>query len=372
MLVQSAQVVIIGGGIQGLSLAYHLACRGLTDVCLVEKDTLGSGSSGKSAAVIGLAFQGDTCLPLTLASLEAVRRFEDEMDASPDYDPIGSLILARPQSVPWLRQRYALLQAAGVEGHLVEPAEIDRLTPGLSLDEIKTGLYLPHEGVLDAHCIMMAYAAQARRRGVRILEGVRATGLSIGADGIEGVDTTTGTIACEWVVNAAGNQAREVAAWAGLALPIRLVKRHIAVTGPVTTYAGPIPFTYEIEPTWYMRREGPGLLLGMGSDEVETPDERVDAKTIERLIDYSIFRAPALEQAGLMTSWAGLRPVTPDDNPILGPAAHLRGFVNDCGWGGHGVMNAPAAGLALAELITGGQAISIDIGPYGAGRFGQD
>ena len=368
---QNAQVVIIGGGIQGLSLAYHLARRGLTDVCLVEADTLGSGSSGKSAAVIGLALQSEACLPLTHASLAALLRFEDELGASPEYVPIGCLILARPHSVPWLRQRYARLQTMGIECSLVAADEVERFTPGLNLKEIEIGLYLPEEGVLDPHCMMMAYAAQARQRGVRILEGVTATGLVTRADRVQGVTTTSGTIASEWVVNAAGNRAQEVATWAGLDLPLILIKRHIVVTGPVPTYAEPIPFTYEMDPTWYMRREGPGLLLGMGSAEIESLDDNVDADAIERLIDYSIDRAPALEQAGLMTSWAGLRPVTPDDDPILGRIPHLRGYINDCGWGGHGVMHAPAAGMALAELIAEGESTAIDLRPYHADRFSQ-
>lgn len=368
---QRAEVVIIGGGIQGLSLAYHLSRRGLTDVCLLEMDTLGSGSSGKSAAVIGLGFQTDACLPLTSASLAALLRFEEELGASPDYVPIGTLLLARAHSMKWLRQRHDRLRTMQIESHLIEPAGVDNLVPGLNLDKIVLAQFLPHEGMLDPHCIMMAYAAQARRRGVRIREGVEATGLQIQSGQVAGVTTTDGTIGCKWVVNAAGARAQEVAAWAGLDLPITIIKRHIVVTGAVATYPQPIPFTYEVDPTWYMRREGPGLLLGMGSAEIEAVDERVEDKAIERLIDYTVYRAPALEDAGLMTCWAGLRPATPDDGPILGPVPHLRGYLNDCGWGGHGVMHAPSAGRALAELITDGKTTGVDIGPFYADRFAQ-
>jgi len=366
-----ARVVIIGGGIQGLSLAYHLARRGLTDVCLLERETLGSGSSGKSAAVIGFGFQSETCLPLTHASLAALLSFEKQVGASPDYVPFGSLLLARAHSVDWLRQRHARLRAMQVESHLLEPADVEGHTPGLNLDKIALAMYLPNEGMLDPHSMMMAYAAQARRRGVRILEGVEATGLVTQSGRVEGVITTNGTFSCEWVVNAAGARARQVAAWAGLNLPIRVIKRHIMVTGPVAAHCQPIPFTYEFDPTWYMRREGPGLLLGMGTAEIEALDERVDDEAIEQLIDYSVFRAPALEDAGLMTSWAGLRPCTPDDDPILGPVPGLYGYLNDCGWGGHGVMHAPAAGKALAELITGRQTTEIDLKPFVSERFVQ-
>jgi sarcosine oxidase subunit beta len=271
--------------------------------------------------------------------------------------------------VAWLHQRRARLAAMGVESCMLEPASVEDLTPGLNLEGIELALHLPDEGMLDPHSIMMAYAAGARRRGVRILEGVEATGLRIQAGRVTGVTTTDGVIGCKWAVNAAGARAGQVAAWAGLRLPITINKRHIVVTGPVAAYARPMPFTYEADPVWYMRREGPGLLLGMASAEIEAVDEGVEDAAIERLIDYSVVRAPALADAGLMTCWAGLRPVTPDDGPILGPVPQLQGYLNDCGWGGHGVMHAPAAGRALAAWITGGRTTEIDIGPFSAGRF---
>jgi sarcosine oxidase subunit beta len=367
---QSAPVVIIGGGIQGLSLAYHLALLGMDGVCLVERETLGSGSSGKSAAVIGLGFQEEACLPLAAASLVAIQRFEEELGARPDYEPIGSLLLARDHSLSWLMQRHRLLKRMAVESHLLAPASVEALTPGLNLEGIVQALLLPKEGLLDPHSIMMAYATQARRRGVRLLEGVAATGLQIQSGRVTGVETTEGTIPCRWVVNAAGARAQEVAGWAGHSLPITVVKRHIMVTGPVAAYRATIPFTCELDPTWYVRREGPGLLLGMGAAEVEGVDERVEDRAIEALIEYSVFRAPALEDAGLMTTWAGLRPCTPDDLPIMGPVDHLQGYVEDCGWGGHGVMHAPAAGCALAEWIVHGKPAELDLEPFRASRFG--
>jgi sarcosine oxidase subunit beta len=171
------------------------------------------------------------------------------------------------------------------------------------------------------------------------------------------------------VVNAAGFRARQVAAWAGLDLPITNLKRHIFVTGPVPAYSEPIPFTYEVEGPWYMRREGPGLLIGMGGVECDEEDPQVDWSFLDAVIEHSIHRAPPLEEAGVKTAWAGLRPVTPDDDPILGPVPHLQGFYSDCGWGGHGIMNAPAAGMAMAEWIAEGEATSLDIRCFRAERF---
>jgi sarcosine oxidase subunit beta len=366
-----AQVVIIGGGIQGISLAYHLAERGLADVTLLEKETLGSGSSGLSASVIGHAFQSERCLPLTHWSFQALRRFRDELGADPGYEPIGCLLLGDQQGAADLRRRHDLLPAIGVESHLVGQEMIDHLTPGLNLDGIEVGLYLPRDGGIDPHSIMMGYASLARKRGVRFLEGVRATGLEIAGERVVAVNSTVGIIVTKWVVNAAGAGARKVASWAGMDLPITNCKRHILVTGPVDAYPRSIPFTYDWAQSWYMRREGPGLLLGMGDQPTTPGDLMVEPAFLEEIIDYSVYRAPALVDAGMMTSWAGLRPLTPDEDPILGRAAHLENFVNDCGWGGHGVMHAPAAGMALAELITDGVATTVDLSPFRIERFGE-
>jgi sarcosine oxidase, subunit beta len=364
------EAVIIGGGIQGLSLAHYLARLGMTEVCVLEMNTLGSGSSGRSAAVIGHAFQSAKCLPLVLLSFEALLRFREELGVDAGYEPIGCLLLAGSQDVAELCRRCDLLQSWGVGSELIGPHDIDRLVPGLDLDGIEVGLYNPSEGCIDPHSIMMAYAQYARRLGVQLVEGVEATGLRVVGGRVAGVHTTTlGTINAPCVVNASGFRARRVAAWAAMDLPITNLKRHIFVTGAAPGYETTIPFTYEMGPPWYIRREGPGLLIGMGATPCDEEDPQVDWAFLETVIEQSLRRAPLLAEAGVKTGWAGLRSVTPDDDPILGEAAHLQGFVNDCGWGGHGVMHAPAAGLALAELIVYGQARSVDISHFGAERF---
>jgi sarcosine oxidase subunit beta len=365
----NAEIVIIGGGIQGLSLAYYLTHHGVSDVCLLEMNSLGSGSSGRSAAIIGYTFPSENCLPLLALSFDALLRFGEETGVDPGYDPIGCVQLASVEQAPGLRRRHALLQCLGIETHLLDAAGIDELTPGLHLADIELGLYEPGAACLDPHSIMMGYAQQARRKGAKLVEDVRVTGLEVEGGRLVGVRTTTGPVSARCVVNAAGFCARQVAAWAGMDLPITNVKRHIFFTGPVSTYAEPFPFTYEVEPTWYIRREGPGLLIGMGASPSDEEDPKVDWAFLDDVTEHSLHRAPPLEEAGIRTAWAGLRPLTPDENPILGPAASLQGFWNDCGWGGQGIMLAPAGGMMLAEWILGGAPRSASGSPFLAQRF---
>jgi sarcosine oxidase subunit beta len=204
---------------------------------------------------------------------------------------------------------------------------------------------------------------------VQIAQRVKATGLKIERDRLRGVQTTAGFIVAPCVVNAAGSRAREVGDWAGMALPIRNMKRHIFVTGPVPLYSGTIPFTYEYEVEWYIRREGPGVLIGMGAEESNEQDPRVDWSFLDVIGAHTMHRAPPLADVEIKSGWAGLRHMTPDDCPILGQAPHLPGFFNDCGWDGHGVMHAPAGGLLMAELILDGKASVADVDPFCVERF---
>lgn len=365
----TAAVVIIGGGIQGISLAYHLALRGQTDVCVVEMNTLGSGSSGRSATVTGHCYTSEQCLPLVMLSYAALMRFPDELGSDAGFRKIGFMVLRGPGGEADLHQQYALLQAKSVESHLLDHEGINALTPGLNLEDVALGLITPQDGVIDPHDIMASYTKHARRLGVRFIEGVRAQGLAVRSGRVSGVHTTAGTIDAPCVVNAAGFGARHVATWAGMNLPISNHKRHIFVTGPVPAYSDTIPFTDDIDGGWYFRREGPGLIIGMGKHRSDEEDPQVDWTFLDQVVEFSLHRAPPLAEAQIINAWAGLRSLTPDDNPILGEAPHLQGFYNDCGWAGHGVMNSPAGGMILSDLIVDGDTERADASHFRVERF---
>jgi sarcosine oxidase subunit beta len=311
-------------------------------------------------------------LQLTMMSFDTFMHFQDELGADPGYEPIGMLFLCGKGRAPDIQHSHAVLRRKGVESHLLDHESIATLTPGLNLADVALGMYNPRDGLIDAHTIMMAYAGGARRLGVEMSEGVKATGLEIQGDRVVGVHTSAGSIATECVVNAAGFRARQVASWAGLDLPITNLKRHVFVTGPVPAYSGAFPCTTDLdaETGWYFMREGPGVLVGMGMHESDEEDPQVDWSFLDEVVEYSIFRAPPLAQAGVKDGWAGLRPLTPDHTSILGEAPHLKGFYNDCGWGGSGVQHSPAGGMIMADLILHGETSLVDVTPFRADRFG--
>lgn len=365
----SADLVIIGAGIQGTSIAYHLARKGMTDVIVLEMNTIGSGSSGRSASMITYHSFQETRLDLIRISGEAYRCFEAELGADPGYEPIGSLRLVGEEQAR--KPPYSDVPSEfGTPSQILEYREIERLVPGLALDDIAFGLYNEDDGHLDPHSIYSAYATTARRLGTKIIEGVKATGLKVQQGRVIAVKTTEGTIGTPRVVNAAGFRARYVGSWANLRLPIVNLKRHIFyITQPQLLASRSIPFVHDLIADWYFRQEGKGLIMGMGETPSDEENPKVDWSFLEEMIEQALYRAPALAEQQVIRGWAGLRSVTPDGNPILGEAPALSGFFNCCGWGGHGVMHAPAGGLLTAELIVDNGTTSGDITPFRVERF---
>jgi sarcosine oxidase subunit beta len=365
----TAELVVIGGGIQGTSVAYHLAQKGMTDVSVLEMNTVGSGSSGRSAGMVVHHTFDNSRLDLIRISRDAFRRFRSELGVNPGYERTAYLRLITvtlAQTPPYC----APDSEVGCPSQILNAYEADKVVPGLNLSDVAYALYNDQDGLLDPHSVCGAYASMARRLGVRIYEGVEAIGLRIERDHIRAVETNAGSIATPRVVNAAGPWAWNVGSWANLHLPIRNLKRHIFfVTEPRAFYSRPVPFVHDVEAGWYFRRERPGLIMGMGETPSEEKDPQVEWSYLEEVVDHALYRAPVLADAEVITGWAGFRSVTPDGNPIFGEAPSVKGFFNCCGWGGHGVMHAPAGGQLTAELVLGGPGTSCDITPFLAQRF---
>ncbi len=377
-LPQTADVVIIGAGVIGCSTAYHLAKLGLTDVVVIEKEQVGSGTSSKSASMLSLQFSSDALMAqMGRYSYERYMAFEEEIGVPSDFTKTGWISLATQESAEHLRQGAEMLQSLGIQTETLTPQEIKRRYPEINTDDIALGTWGPDDGPLDPHMVMSGYIGRAREMGVKLREGVTATDIQVEKGRVRSIVTDQGDISTGVVVNAAGPWAIEVGRWVDVEIPILNLARSILVTGPFPDIPADRPFIEDITVEWYYRPEGPGILMGMGLWPAHRLDVHFTPEIAEEIIETAIHRVPILEKASLMTGWTGVRPMTADERPILGPAADgPEGFVLNCGWGGVGIIQAPIAGRLIAEYIHDGaqstlqlDRSTIDLAPFRLERF---
>jgi len=217
--------------------------------------------------------------------------------------------------------------------------------------------------------IMWGYIKRASQIGVRLYQGVRATGIEVRHEQVEGVHTDRGFVFTKAVVNAGGPWAIEIGRWVGLEIPIINLARSIWVTKPLPDIPSNRPFVEDLTAEWYYRPEGSGILMGMGTIPTEALDVEMSQSLLNEMIDVATHRIPVLERASVLTSWTGIRPVTLDEHPILGSVPLAKGFFLNCGWGGAGIIQAPIAGQLVAEYISNGRTETMDIGSFGIERF---
>jgi len=260
----------------------------------------------------------------------------------------------------------------GVPSRMLSHDEAAQMVPLLNTADIMGGAYHARDGLADPSGVVQGYAAGARRRGVQLLTGVEVIGIRVQAGKVTGVQTSQGAIDAPVVVNAAGPWAGQVAAMAGVQLPISPVRRQIAVTTPLPDVPADFPFVIDFSRNLYFHREGRGVLTGQ-SNVNEPPgfNQSVDHNWTEQHLDNAIFRFPLLAKAGLLREWAGLYEVTPDAHPVIDRLADPLGFYVVAGFSGHGFMHGPAAGLLMSELILDGQARSLDIQQLRLSRFAE-
>jgi sarcosine oxidase subunit beta len=380
---QVADVVVIGAGVQGLSAAYHLAKLGAAGVVVVEKETIGAGSSGRSASMLMLSRENEPKIRFSQYSYKRYMAFKDEFGVDPGFKKIGflSVIPISTKSEEEAIKSISLIkhyiemtrirQRLGVTTEIMDQEDIKHLVPVVNVEDIILGVFGPDDGVIDPDAIMQAYAKGARARGVSIRQGVKATGIEVNAGKVTGVHTTDGFISTPTVVNAAGAEAIDVGKWVGITLPIMNRKRSIFVTTEVPEIPDNSPMVEDAEVEWYYRKEGPGVLMGMGKEESGEISKEPNLELLPRVVEFALHRVPLLAnpQIGIMRGWSGIRPLTKDILPILGPVAGIIGFVNDCGWGGEGIMHSPAGGQIIAEFITEASKPTLELAPFLLSRF---
>jgi sarcosine oxidase, subunit beta len=369
---QSADIVIIGGGIIGTSIAYHLARMGAGKIVLLERESLlGTGSTGRCAGGFRLQFSTEINIRLSLLSRPMILGFAQETGWEVDIHQDGYLfLLSKPEDVHAFRANVALQNRLGAPSQYLEAEEIAVLAPHISLAGILGGTFCPKEGIGDPNGMTQGYAAAARRRGVRVFTDTRATGIRRSRGKTEGVETNRGYLPCGAIVNAAGPDARVVASWAGIDLPVFPQRRHVYATHPFAQAPCDHMMVIDFSTTFYFHRESGGILMGMGDPkEPASFNLDVDPNFLDRVLETGLERYPALADAAINRAWAGLYEMSPDAHPILGRAEGAAGFYLANGFSGHGFQHAPIVGKLLAEEILTGSAQTLDLAPLRLDRF---
>ena len=368
-MAETADIVIIGAGIVGCSIAYHLAAQGASKVVVVEKDLICSGSTGKSAGGIRQQFATEVNVRLSVESLQMFQRMRDELGIDPEFRPVGYLFMATTEKELDLFRRQAdFLQGHRVPARMVSPDDIRRIVPYVRLDDIIGGAYCSTDGYAAPYEVTMGYASAARRRGVTIHEQRAVRGILKDGDRVAGVETSRGPIHARIVVNAAGAEGGLVGVMAGVDVPVKPYRRQIFVTGPLPEFGQEPPLTIDYHRNWYFRGEMGGCLFSGPKDDESTFDTNVDWEHLAESVAKAVARVPVLEQAEIKRGWAGSYDLSPDNNAILGAVPELPGFYLATGHSGHGFMHGPATGKLMAELILTGKT-SIDISALSLDRF---
>ncbi len=370
-LPETANIVIIGGGVMGASTAYHLALRGEKNIVLLEKEAFfGQGATGRCAGGVRYQFATEVNIRLSKESLPMLERLEEETGQPADYRQCGYLMfLTREAGAEVFKRNIALQNSLGIPSVWLTGDEVRRRVPIMALDDVLGGSYCHLDGLADPNSVVMAYMGAAARLGVQALTGVEVIGIDTHGAEVRKVLTDQGAIATGTVVNAAGPWAGLIGQMAGVNLPIEAVRRQILTTSPLPEIPSDFPFVIDFERSLYFHREGEGLLTGMSNPhEPSGFDQSVDPDWELIAMEAAIERLPLLEKAGMASHWAGLYENTPDKHPIYGKTP-VDGFFVVGGFSGHGFMHGPISGKLMSEIILDGAASTVDVSGLDLARF---
>ena len=368
-LPERADVVVVGGGVIGTSVAFHLAEAGV-GVCLLERDELASGSTSRAAGGFRAQFSDPLNIAIGLRSIEAFARFGERPGWEIDLRQVGYLfLLDRDEDVAAFEESVALQNELGVPSRFVTLEEVRALCPLAGLEGVLAATFGPLDGHASPEAVVHGYAAGARAHGATVLTRSAVTGIDLEGDEIRRVRTAHGTVETGTVVCAAGVWSSELARMVGVELPVEPVLREVGFTAPDESLPDRIPLTIDFSTGFYFHREGPGLLFGM-ADRDQPPgfDAPSDVAWLEKVLEVAERRLPSLADMGIAGGWKGYYEVTPDHNALVGEAPGISRFLYATGFSGHGFLQGPAVGEIVRDLVLGREPF-VDVSPLSADRF---
>jgi sarcosine oxidase subunit beta len=375
----TTEVVIIGGGIVGSSIAWHLTHAGCKDVLVIERESSqGKGSTGKSMGGVRAQFSTPVNIQMSLYSIPFYAKFEEVVGHPADYRPQGYLFLATKDShLAYLRDNFERQKTLGLTtARLLSAEEIRAMLPQIRSDDILGGSFCSTDGFVDPYSVMNGFMASAAKHGASLWKKAEATGITIDQQGAFRVETTRGPVSTRTVVNAAGAWSAQIAKFVGIDLPVEPLRRMLVPSEPFSDFPHSSPMVIDMSTGFHFRPEGRGFLLAWNDPE-ETSGYKTDFEPsfIEKILIHAADRVPAFENLPVnpKRAWAGLYEMTPDHHCILGPVAAVPGFFLANGFSGHGVMHSPATGKILADLILQGKTNVVDdVSVLALERFARD
>ncbi|HTZ95436.1 MAG TPA: FAD-binding oxidoreductase [Terriglobales bacterium] len=373
---QTAEVVIIGGGIVGSSIAYHLTAAGCKNVLVVERETAqGKGSTGKSMGGVRAQFSTPVNIQMSLYSIPFYSHFDERLGYPADYRPQGYMFCAtNEKQLAYLQTNYQKQVEMGLKNvRLISADEIRSLYPQLRADDIIGGSFCSTDGFVDPYSAMTGFMSWASDHGATLWKHADVTAIRRNHATFE-IETTRGPVSTPKVVNAAGAWSAAIAKMAGIGLPVEPLRRMLVPTEPFDQFPHTAPMIIDMSTGFHFRPESRGFLLAWNDPE-ETPGFKTDFEPsfIEKILTRAADRVPIFENLAVnpKRAWAGLYEMTPDHHPILGEAPGVPGFFLANGFSGHGVMHAPATGKILSDLILTGKTDLIDASLLNLSRFAE-
>jgi len=375
---QTADVVIIGGGIVGASIAYHLTEAGCKNVLIVERETSqGKGSTGKSMGGVRAQFATPVNIQMSLYSIPFYASFDERLGYPADYRPQGYLFLATSEAhLKYLRTNQELQKSLGLKGvRMVSGEEVRAWFPQLRADDVLGGSFCETDGFVDPYSAMVGFTERAKEAGAELWRGTEVTGIRLSEGRVQSVETSRGTVETRTVVNAAGAWAAGVAAMAGIDLPVTPMRRMLVPTEPFAEFPHTAPMIIDMSTGFHFRPEALGFLLAW-NDREETPGFKMDFEPafIEKILVHAADRVPCFENLAVnpKRAWAGLYEMSPDHHAITGPVQAVSGFYCANGFSGHGVMHAPATGKIVSDMILDGHTEIADAHVLRPERFAEN
>ena len=369
----TAEAVIVGGGVMGCSTLYNLSERGVTDTVLLEQNVLASGSTGKTQGILRMHYSNEVTTRMAWESLRLFREFEEVTGGPSGYTRTGYVVIAGERDRAALEKNVALGRELGVDTGLVSADDVREVAPVMSVSEDETFAYEPESGYADSYLVTTGYARRAGELGAQVRTGVTVTGIEVTGDRVTAVVTDADRIETPLAVVATGPWSKPFLAGVGVDVPLSTVRHQVLMLRRPAEEVPEHPAIADLAKDFSARPDANDLtLMGAGEDESPGPDEydqSVDMPTVETYFARLAERVPGMSQALFRGGWSGLFTTTPDWHPVLDRVPGIEGLYCAVGFSGHGFKLSPMVGVAMAEIITEGRGVTIDVSELSLDRF---